>query len=339
MVCDRWLGSNGYAALKALRRTEWAVADIPERDFIPLAWRSTGARVLSRAIRPIGVNEFNRELLAHVVRHKPEFLLVFKGAFVQAKTLAAIRECGVKNYCFYPDVSFKAHGKYLPQALPYYDWIFTTKRFGIQDLREQLAISNASVLLHAYDADLHREVELSPTDYEHYGCDVSFIGTWSPKKETLVRAIMSELPSVRLRVWGEQWHRATSLRCGAGVIAGYGVSGEEYVRAIAASSINLGMLSERRIGASSGDNITSRTFHIPASGGFMLHERTEELLQIFKEDESVACFGDAQELLAKIAKYLPAVEERRGIACHGRAVVEAGHSWDHRIRDILAHHG
>src|SRR6185437_17120834 len=98
--------------------------------------------------------------------------------------------------------------------------------------------------------------------------------------------------------------------------------GEEYVHAITASSINLGILAESRIGASSGDNITSRTFHIPASGGFMLHERTDELLELFTEDVSVAFYDGPQELIAKVDKYLPLTMSRRRIADCGRAVVE-----------------
>ena len=114
--------------------------------------------------------------------------------------------------------------------------------------------------------------------------------------------------------------------------------GEEYVRAIAGSSINLGLLSERRAGSSDGDRITSRTFHVAACGGFLLHERTEEVLQIFHEGTSIVCFGDAQEMVARIDQFLPLATRRREIAECGRAVVQAGHSWDSRIQEILALH-
>jgi len=338
VVCDQWLGSNGYAGLKALRRAGWAVSVVPEREFIPLQWRSTIARALGRALRPLAVDEFNEELQRQVIRHEPEFLLVFKGTFVKHDTLAAIRNSGVRTYCFFPDVSVHCHGKYLPHALPAYDWIFTTKRFGIRDLREQLNIKSASVLMHAYDPDVHRPAALSPSDRRRYECDVSFIGTWSPKKEALLSRLAVERPDVRLRIWGEQWNRASRRPALAGAIANHAVIGEEYVHAITASSINLGILAESRIGASSGDNITSRTFHIPASGGFMLHERTDELLEIFAEDTSVVCFDDASELIDKVDQYLPRAERRREIADCGRAIVESHHSWDHRIREILAFH-
>src|SRR5690606_27159736 len=105
-------------------------------------------------------------------------------------------------------------------------------------------------------------------------------------------------------------------------------------KAIVGSAVNLGLLSEQRPGASSGDQVTSRTFHIPATGGFMLHERTGELLSVFQEGESVACFGDLGELTSALAHFLREPERRARIAAAAKRVVESAHSWDHRIQEI-----
>jgi spore maturation protein CgeB len=214
---------------------------------------------------------------------------------------------------------------------------FTTKTFGLRDMREQLGVTRAGLLPHAYDPDLHRPVELTSEDRDRYGCDVSFIGTWSPKKETVLATLCERRPSLRVRAWGEQWQRATS-RALSRAIAGHEVVGEEYARAIRASTINLAVLSERRAGASDGDQITSRTFHIPACGAFMLHERTAELLGLFREDESVACYDGVEELVAQVDRYLADATRRTAVAARGHEVVTAAHSWDVRIRAILDHH-
>ena len=84
------------------------------------------------------------------------------------------------------------------------------------------------------------------------------------------------------------------------------VVGLSFATAISCSKINLGLLSERVSGASSGDLITSRTFHIPACGGLLLHERTPDLLQVFREGESCACFDGADEMIDKIDALLAA---------------------------------
>jgi 2-polyprenyl-3-methyl-5-hydroxy-6-metoxy-1,4-benzoquinol methylase len=48
-----------------------------------------------------------------------------------------------------------------------------------------------------------------------------------------------------------------------------------------ASKINLGLLSEAGGGTTLGDQVTARTWQIPAAGGFMLLESTEELVRYF----------------------------------------------------------
>jgi spore maturation protein CgeB len=110
------------------------------------------------------------------------------------------------------------------------------------------------------------------------------------------------------------------------------------VKAIGASLINLSIMSERREGASSGDRISSRTFILPACGAFVIHERTDEVLALFREDQEIVCYSDVEELVAKVDHYLLDPEARERIARQGMAVVRASHSWDHRIQDILTHH-
>lgn len=335
VVCDQWLGSNGYAGMKALRRAGWSVLVVPEWESVPVRWTSPLMRVIGRAIRPLAVREFNRLLITQAIRTTPDLLLVFKGMFIQAAALKRLRMLGTRLLCFYPDVSFRTHGPYLPAALPEYDWIFTTKSFGVKDLQDQLGVNRASVVRHAFDPDLHRPTAPSTDDLKRYGCDVSFIGTWSPKKERILQELRARLPSLQMRIWGEQWAtRARSTQLDE-VIQRRGVEGEEYVRAIASSKINLAILSERRLGASSGDLLTSRTFHIPACGGFMLHERTAELLDVLHEPSEVACFDNVDEMVAKIEYFLGEDAARRGIAVRGRERIRAAHSWDQRVREIL----
>jgi len=337
VVCDQWLGSNGYAGMKALRRAGWSVQVVPEWESIPVRWESSAMRAIGRALRPFAVREFNRRLTGQAERTSAELLLVFKGTFVRADALRVLRARGVRLLCFYPDVSFRTHGPYLPAALREYDWIFTTKSFGVRDLEEQLDVKRVSVVQHAFDADLHRPVVPTRADIERYGCDVSFIGTWSPKKEDIVRALHARLPNVHIRVWGEQWNTPTRRRGLDGIVQGRAVEGEEYVRAIGLSTINLGILSEPRVGATSGDQITSRTFHIPACGGFMLHERTDELLDVLSEPLEVACYGSVDELTAQVGRFLGDDAQRATIAARGHERIVAAHSWDHRINQILAH--
>src|SRR5665213_280349 len=101
--------------------------------------------------------------------------------------------------------------------------------------------------------------------------------------------------------------------------------------------ICLGLLSEVRSGASSGDLITARTFQIPACGTFMLHERNAEVSQYFEEDREVVFFSTVEEMAAKIVHYLRNREERELIA--GAALERSqrdDYSIDGRLKSVIA---
>jgi spore maturation protein CgeB len=322
--------------MKALRRSGWDVHVLAEWEFIPSKYRSVHMKAIAKALRPFAVHEYNRELRLQAQRLEPDVLLVFKGVWVQGETIQALRARGVRCYNYYPDVSFRAHGRYIPRALPHYDWVFTTKTFGLADMREQLGVTRASHILFAFDPDLHRPLVMTDRDCARYGCDVSYIGTWSPKKEALLGEIARRRPNVHLRIWGEYWNnvRSAAIR---NAIVGHEVLGNEFIRALLGSKINLSIMSEARKGSSRGDQVANRTFVVPACGAFVLHERTDELLQHFKEDEHLGCFGDADELIDKIDYYLARPQLRRQIADAARELVWHEHSWDRRIRVIIDH--
>jgi spore maturation protein CgeB len=333
-VADMWQGSNAYAYVRAFRRLGHSVRVVPPENFIPGGWRSKSLRGLRRLLEPALVREYSEALVAEARNLRPHLFFVFKGRYVTAGTIRTIKQAGAVAINFFPDNSVWAHGQHIPRALPEYDWIFTTKSFGLADMESSLGIRHASFLPHSYDPEVHRPVELGREERAEYNCEVSFVGTWSPKKQRVLEKVCAARGSVKLRIWGGQWeHAGPSL---AGRIEGRGVFGLEYAKALVGSDINLCILSEARAGASSGDLITSRTFHIPATGAFMLHERTPELLAHFEEGKECGSFGDEDELVEKIDYYLARPAEREAVARAGYArSVASGYCVDARAARCL----
>jgi spore maturation protein CgeB len=213
--------------------------------------------------------------------------------------------------------------------------VFTTKSWGIADMQKQLGLKSVSFLEHGFDPEIHRPLPLSEEDHARYGCDVVFIGTWSPKKEKLLSHLKRALPAVRLMIWGIYWEKSSSPDLLSSIV-GDEILGEEYSKVLQAASICLGILSERRKGASSGDLITSRTFNIPACGAFMLHERNEESVRYFKEDEEAAFFGSPDELVQRVQFYLQNAEKRLAVAKRGRErCLSSGYSLDARMGSVV----
>jgi spore maturation protein CgeB len=214
-----------------------------------------------------------------------------------------------------------------------YDLVFTTKTFGIKDLDATYGVKNAVFIPHGFDPEIHRKLAVGPEEAGIFGCDVSFIGIWSPKKEKLLVHLKEKLPGIHLKIWGDQWGKSASVLQSS--IQGKPVVGDLYALAIQSSKINLGILSEKIKGASSGDLITSRTFHIPGASGFMLHERNEESVQYYKENEEAAFFDGPEELASKVTEFLndDVSRNRIRLAGHKRAMGE--HSLDARAKVII----
>ena len=314
MTGESWHGSDCTSLARGFRELGHAVELIGSDQFFPSIGRRTLDRVIRRTLTPWYRRLYNDAVLSSVKQIRPDLVVVFKGSYLMPGTLDDISRLGIWLCNFYPDVSMFGHRGLDPRIFRKFNHIFTTKSFGLEDLSNQLGITNASFLSHGFDPLVHRPLPAPNVDGQIY--DVSFIGTWSPKKEQLLSAVARSSETLRLSIWGDQWEKATCNRIKA-ALRHTSVFGDFYAQAISYSKINLGLLSERREGASSGDQITSRTFHIPASGGFMLHERTSEVSTYFTEGQEIACFDGPQELIEKVHQYLINDKQREAIAQAG----------------------
>jgi len=316
-IGETWYGSDARAAFAALRRLGSSIQVIDENNYVPTHWKSVAGRAIRKLLKPIFISELLHDSQRKIKSFQPDLLFVFKGTWVPPDLINYCRRQSIPVLNYYPDVSFLAHGRIIPRALPLYSHVFNTKSYGVDDMKTQLGVTNITFLEPGFDPDLHQPVKLTHKEQALYGCDVSFIGTWSRKKELILANLSKALPNLRLKVWGCQWENNRSPHL-ANVIMGDEITGDAYTKAICASSICLGLLSEARKGSSSGDLITARTFQIPACGTFMLHERNPEVLRYFAEGTDAEFFSTPEELAEKVNYYLEHREEREKIAANGR---------------------
>lgn len=334
-VGEVWHGANSNAFFRAFMRAGHDVTVHSDEAFVAPGWTSRSLRAMRRLVYRQILADYNKALVKLLKDIRPDLLFVFKGPLVARSTIETARALGVTTINFYPDVSFTVHGDQIPQALPVYDWVFTTKSYGIDDMKRSLGVTNASFMAHGFDPETHRPMLLSESDKTILGCDASFIGTWSPKKQDLLEQLLARLPTLDLKVWGVGWEPAADSL--GRVLQMRGVTGSNYAKAISASKINIAILSEVRHGASMGDQITSRTFHIPAAGGFMLHERTEEVMHYFQDGRDCAMFSSGDELARQVTHYLKNEAERKTVAEAGRTrTLASDYSIERKAIEVLA---
>lgn len=324
-------------------------------------WR--GASYLSRQIgqatlRSKRIDAFNAEVLRVAVRHRPVLVWAEKQEYLQPSTLEQLKKLGVSVLHYNPDPYFSLSWKqtrFANECLRLYDVLVVTKRYELDAYR---AHCQGRVIYSAlgYDPIGHAPPTVLPAEKR----DVAFVGGWEPRRERMLTT--AARTSARVTVWGYGWAIAQasranpfrSLRLGRltpqhrlylgdraselsdAIGKGEGVNGEiyenEYAEAIASSGICLGFVREI-----CPDQHTTRTFEIPAIGGFMLADRTEEHLEFFAEGKEAEFFGSDAEYVDKLKYYLSHKVERDRIAKAGHErCMQSGYSYDDRMKEVLS---
>lgn len=330
----KWRGSDARALAEALRRQGCALTEVDYEDFVPPHWSGFVPKVARRLLGRWFARDYNRAVAMQADNRSLDAILVFKGMHLRVETLERFT---VPRYCVYPDVSFTDHGPDIWNCLPLYDCLFTTKAFHLGDPVVASRVKYIERVSHGADPEVHRPLSVSSASADYYGCDVAFVGCWSPKKESLVKGLLDGMPSLRVRLWGPGWERAASpVRHCWGE---RGVFGDELALVYQTAKINLGLLSEAGGGpAAEADQTTARTWQIPACGAFMLHERTEELVEHFVPEREIGCFEGGNELCRQVDYWLAHEDERRQVAAAGRKrFLKAHYTYDRAAEAILEH--
>jgi hypothetical protein len=314
----KWWGCDPRALAKAFRNMGHNILEVEAQDYVPWRWGGFISKVLRRLILKIMVDEYNLAILKQAKSSSYDFVLVFKGLYLRPQTLRILRSFGKPVYNIYPDVSFVDHGSNIPSALQYYDCVFTTKSFHSEKEKRDFKIKNLIHVRHGFDPEVHRPVTLSTVLIEQYGCDISFVGCWSPEKERVISYIKKKRKDLKVVVYGIGWEYASGeFKNALDQDLRFGVYGDELAIVYCASKVNLGLLSRAASNPSIRDQTTTRTFQIPASKAFMIHEDTPEVRSYFQPNKEIMLFDSEEDLLIKLDKVLSNEDLRNTISQKG----------------------
>src|SRR5262249_49323169 len=144
--------------------------------------RKKSSRAIIRLLLPRLIREFNDMILETALWFKPDFLLAFKGTYVQPRTLRLLREQGIRLYNYFPDPSPFIYHTISTESLSEYDCFFYTK-INWQNERFLANFRSSSFVAHGYDPDVHHPWCLECCEPQTFGHDVTVIATYSAHKE------------------------------------------------------------------------------------------------------------------------------------------------------------
>src|SRR5207247_7705616 len=123
-----------------------------------------------------------------------------------------------------------------------------------------------------------------------WSSDVVFAGGCDRDRVRFLAPLVDS-QDVKFKIYGGYWDYSPEFRPFWNGI----VVGRDYRLVLSGSRIALGLVRQANC-----DGNVMRTFEIPACGGFLLAERTEEHLELFEECREMACFSSPEEMMDKI---------------------------------------
>jgi len=311
-----WLRDHGVEVDRVDLRDALAVVPAPVQRAL---WHTAPA-LLAAVV--------SRHLVRRVKRFRPQLALVVGGVFVTRRAVEHVRRSAASVFHFHNEdlANRRNTTAVLRQAAPAYDHFFTTKSFNVAEWRRR-GVARVSYLPHAYRPNCHFPVPVTTYERARLGSPVAFVGTFEEERAAQLESVQD----LGLRVWGGEWHRLALRSPLRPAVEGRAVYCEEMSRVFNASAVCLAFLRK-----ANRDRHTSRTFEIPACGGFQLSERSDEIREFFDEGVEIECFGDTTELRDKARFYLAHDGARRRIAEKGLARTrKSRYSFTDRLEDIL----
>lgn len=286
-----------------------------DETYVLPRWRGA-LRYARRAVRSAAAEAMNVDMRRSIEILRPRLFFVFKGTYLTAETLELAGRVGARRVLYFPDMSFAAQGRAFAEALRGYDLIVSSKSFAGEELR-RMGVETPCEYMPLWYANASVEDDWGGHELGIASPDVLFVGHYSEKKERQLAAVAASLGAGhRLLVVGEGWADSRVSRYSLGY-ALYGPAVEVLYRR---AKVTLGLLTERPEGGLAGDQITNRTFTVPAAGGFLLHEETEDFRVFFPGYEGV--FGGEAELVTAVQRYLGDAAARERARAAMRAQLE-----------------
>jgi len=267
-----------------------------------------------------------QEVLKEVARSQARWVFVLKGIYLLPETVDAIKNMGKTIFCFNPDDPFSeifgASNNNIKECVSHYNAYFIWSRKLVGALGDAGA-KNVSYLPFAADTDLFKPEKNGINKPYALG----FIGNSDNERMQFIVSLSEKLKNWNEKkvLYGHGWKKITGFECHKPVF------GNDFLNAIYQTRIHLNLLRNQNKGSHN-----MRTFEIPAAGGFMLHEYSEEAVNFFVEGKEAEFYRDAEECANKIKYYSNHENERMKIAINGyEKIHSAGYTYDKRIEKVI----
>ena len=285
------------------------------------------------------LKSLNEDIVSVFRQYLPDVVFVYRGTHVFPETLEQIKSVrsesilvGYNNDDPFSPRYPKWLWRHFIASLPVYDLALAYRRQNLEDF-VRAGAQRVELLRSWYLPWINKPVELSPSEFMHYECDVVFAGHFEDDgRLDCLEAVVESGWNLKLYGhdygWNKPLSRSKALR---NLLPIKTLWGEDYNKAICCSKMALCFLSKLNR-----DSYTRRCFEIPAAGTLLLSEYSHDLSNMFEPGKEADFFQSPQDLVEKLDFYLGNEELRRKVASAGRErLIADGHDVVSRMRQML----
>ena len=274
------------------------------------------------------VKRMNRRLASYATQLQPDLALAIKGELINAQSIQAMSQNGVKTALWYPDTSTRLLTKPArigTASLPYYDICFFCD---IAHLNKTLTqkICRVEYLTFACDPNLHKKVTLTADEFEYYRSDICFVGN-SHGDSSIRDKTLGALLDFNIKIWGNNWQQTAVFQKNPQCF-GPSLYGQTLVKAYNAAKIALNINGNYPY-------LNLRNFEAPACGPLLVTSHVPDLDRCFLLNEEVVPFSNLTDLRHRLSHFLTYTEERVRVAEKGYLRVHRDHTLRARMQQLL----
>ena len=320
LVCGNiYLGNTAKCVLDYLIQNDRIVESFNFSKYFKI----TRFKLLNKFFSSLIEKKINKDLIQILNRFKPDVLFVIKGLNIFPETLTYAKSNGVVlvNWNLDDFENSLNNSTHMRKSYGLYDYVFTNK-FELISLYEKLGMKNVSFIENYYIKDIHKPINDLPSKKS-----ISFVGSWSKKREKLLLAT-----DIEINVFGSGWK--TRVLDSKKLRLNNALNQSDYVNVINESYINLNFLTEEN-----NDTVNLRFFEVCATNSLLICEYSDRFNAYLNKDSEMTYFQTSihNDLRNKIDHILN-LSDQSYIDLKEKAfkrIISQNHSFSDRMNEIM----
>jgi spore maturation protein CgeB len=269
----------------------------------------------------------NKEFVQFARKFNPDVLIAFTGAEVLPGAFAYLRSIMPVKIVWYWADPLPNLTRYIHDSLSLTDLVATYSKQSI-DVFRMMGAKNVCFLPFAADQQAHFAA-VSATAVVKY--ELSFVGSWRPEREEVIKEIITRFPSLRYKVSGPYWNR-----CSFGPLKKIAESkplyGKDFTDVVQDSLLSLNAMDVTNY-----PSVNMRFFELMVAGGAQLCTYSPEMADEFIDRKEVLYFKDLAQCVDQIQYALDNRAQLREMQIRAQKKVLETHSYSSRVATLLNH--